>query len=53
MNDERLRKIIEKHVLRPLFNQSHFQGVQTQVEESLRISKSFLTTYVTSYMQSQ
>ena len=52
VNDQRLRNIIEKHVLRPLLGQSEFERLMIDVDESLRLSKSFLTNYFSIYTQS-
>jgi hypothetical protein len=50
VNDARVRKIIEKHVLKPLMGQSPFQIVQKDVDESMRVSKAFLTSYFSLYV---
>lgn len=51
VNDQRLRSIIEKHVVRPQLQLTEFQSTQTIVDESVRTSKGFLTTYISFYMQ--
>ena len=50
VNDQRLRQIIEKHVVRPKVQLTEFQSTQSMVDESLRVSKAFLTNYVSFYM---
>ena len=53
VNDQRMRGIIEKHVLRPLLGHSQFETLMADVDESQRISKSFLSSYISIYVQEQ
>ena len=50
VNDQRLRAIIEKHVVRPQLI-AGFYSTQMLVDESLRVSKAFLTNYISLYIQ--
>lgn len=50
VTDQRIRAIIEKHVIKPILGHSAFQQMQKEVDETMSENKTFIQSYFLLYM---
>lgn len=53
VNEQRIRAIIEKHVIKPILGHSQFNQMQQDVDSSIAENKAFIQSYFILYMQAE